>query len=194
MEKVDNRREKIYEYIVMRINAGSAPTVREICADLHISSTSTVHSDLKHLTSTGMIEMIDGLNRTIRLPGASAVRVPLIGAVAAGRPILAMQDIETYVSVGIPSLKDKEAFALRVKGDSMIKVGILDGDIIIVERTPVAQNGQLVVAMVDNSATVKRYFKENGRFRLQPENDAMQPILVDSVEILGRVVSVQRYY
>lgn len=194
MEKVDRRRGNIYEYIRDRIGTGSAPTVREICADLHISSTSTVHSDLKHLVSAGLIEMSDGLNRTIRLPGEPTVRVPLVGTVAAGMPILAMQNIEQYIPVGLPHMQGKDVFALRVKGDSMINAGILEGDIVVIERTPVAENGQLVVAMVDDSATVKRYFKEGGHFRLQPENDRMEPIVADSVDILGKVQCVLRYY
>lgn len=194
MEKVEKRREKIYAYICERIGYGSSPTVREICNDLHISSTSTVHSDLKSLCASGLIEMTDGLNRTIRLPGIPAARVPLLGTVAAGTPILAVQNIEQHIPVGIPNAAGREFFALRVKGDSMMKVAILDGDIVVVERTPTAENGQIVVAMVDEEATVKRYFKEDGHFRLQPENDSLKPIIVDAVDILGRVVCVQRSY
>lgn len=194
MEKVEKRRERIYAYICGRIGSGSSPTVREICADLRVSSTSTVHSDLKALCSRGLIEMTGGLNRTIRLPGEAPARVPLVGTVAAGTPVLAAQNIEQYIPVGLPGAGDKTLFALRVKGDSMINAAILDGDIVIVEQSPVAENGRIVVAMIDGEATVKRYYKENGRFRLQPENDAMKPIFADGVEILGRVVAVQRFY
>lgn len=194
MEKVEKRREKIYAYIRERIGSGSSPTVREICADLHILSTSTVHTDLKALCEANLIEMTGGLNRTIRLPGGAATLVPLVGTVAAGTPILAVQNIEQYIPVRLGSVKGKELFALRVKGDSMVKAAILDGDIVIVEKTPTAGNGQLVVAMVGDEATVKRYYKEDGHFRLQPENDDMKPIIVDSVEILGCVFCVQRFY
>lgn len=194
MEKVDKRREKIYAYICTRINSGSSPTVREICSDLHISSTSTVHSDLKSLCTSGLIEMTGGLNRTIRLPGEPAVRVPLLGTVAAGLPITAVQNIEQYIPIGLPNPDGRELFALRVRGDSMVNAAILEEDIVIIERTPTAQNGQIVVAMVEGEATVKRYYKEDGHFRLQPENDNMQPIIADEVDILGRVLCVQRFY
>ena len=194
MEKVDKRREKIYSYIRGRINSGNAPTVREICADLGVSSTSTVHSDLKALCGSGLIEMTGGLNRTIRLPGMPAVRVPLLGTVAAGTPILALQNIEQYIPVGIPNASGKDLFALRVKGDSMKDAAILDGDIVIVERTNTAENGWIIVAMLGDEATVKRYFKEKGHIRLQPENSQMEPIIVKNIEILGRVLCVQRIY
>jgi len=194
MEKVDKRREKIYSYIRGRINTGSAPTVREICGDLGVASTSTVHNDLKALCQSGLIEMTDGLNRTIRLPGTPAVRVPLLGTVAAGTPILALQNIEQYIPVGIPNAAGKDLFALRVKGDSMKDAAILDGDIVVVERASTAENGWIIVAMLDDEATVKRYFKEKGHIRLQPENSEMEPIIVDSADILGRVLCVQRIY
>lgn len=194
MEKVEKRRDKIYAYIRDRLGEGTPPTVREICQHLHIPSTSTVHSDLKHLVGTGLIEMTEGLNRTIRLPGAAAVRVPLLGTVAAGVPITAVQNIERYIPVGLDGMQGKELFALRVKGDSMIKAAIMEGDIVVVESSPTAENGRIVVAMVDDEATVKRFYKENGGYRLQPENDEYQPILVDSVEVLGPVLAVLRYY
>lgn len=194
MEKVRKRRENIYAYILQRLDDGVSPTVREICEHLSIPSTSTVHSDLKHLMNTGRIEMTEGLNRTIRLPGTGATRVPLVGTVTAGQPILALQNIEEYIPVPISPKAGKELFALRVKGDSMINAAILDGDIIVVEQTPVANNGQIVVAMVNEEATVKRYYKENGGFRLQPENDNYEPIILNEVDILGEVVSVIRFY
>ncbi len=194
MEKVERRRDKIFKYICERINGGSAPTVREICSDLHISSTSTVHSDLKELCTRGLIEMIDGLNRTIRLPGEPAIRVPLVGTVAAGTPILAVENIEQYIPFGIPNMSDRELFALRVRGDSMKNAAILEGDIVFVEKRNTAENGQIVVAMLDDEATVKRYFKENGHIRLQPENETLAPIIAENVEILGIVVGLQRFY
>jgi repressor LexA len=194
MEKVEKRREKIYAYIQMRLGEGTAPTVREICKHLGIASTSTVHSDLKSLINTGRIEMEEGLNRTIRLPGAAAMRVPLVGTVAAGVPILAVQNIEQYIPVGLDGAQGKDLFALRVKGDSMVNAAIMEGDIVVVESTPVARDGEIVVAMVDEEATVKRFYKEGGHYRLQPENDAYAPIIVDEVEVLGPVLAVVRYY
>lgn len=194
MKKVETRREKIYQYIVERVSAGLVPTVREICEDVGIPSTSTVHTDLKHLIEAGLIEMTNGRNRTIRLPGGQSVRVPLLGTVAAGEPILAVQNIEQYIPVNFAGAGSKELFALRVKGDSMIKAAILDGDLVVVERQPAVDNGQIAVVMLEDEATVKRIYKENGGFRLQPENDNMQPVLVPQAEILGRVLSVIRYY
>ena len=194
MEKVDKRREKIYRYIVERIGGGYAPTVREICRDLGIPSTSTVHSDLKYLSQTGAIEMDDGLGRAIRLPGDTVRPVPLVGTVAAGTPILAVENIEQYIPVAAAHSRGDELFALRVKGDSMVKAAILEGDIVVVEKTPTAENGQIVVAMVGDEATVKRYYKEKGQFRLQPENDSYEPILLSKVTVLGRVLSVLRFY
>lgn len=194
MEKVEKRREKIYAYILERLAEGCSPTVREICNHLSIPSTSTVHSDLKHLLNLGLIEMTEGLNRTIRLPGGSAMRIPLVGTVAAGQPILAVQNIEQYISVGLDNASGRDLFALRVKGDSMINAAIMEGDVVVVESIPVAQNGQIVVAMVEEEATVKRFYKQGGKFRLQPENDNYEPIIVDKVEVLGKVVAVLRFY
>jgi len=188
------RREKIHRYIVERIAAGYAPTVREICTDLGIPSTSTVHIDLRALADVGLIEKRDGPSRAITLPGNSARPVPLVGTVAAGAPILATENIERYLTVAVTGASDKDLFALHVKGDSMIKAAILDGDIVVVEKTPTAQNGDIVVAMVEDEATVKRFYKEYGRFRLQPENDDLEPIITDHLEILGRVTSVLRFY
>lgn len=194
MEKVDTRRDRIYRYIVERIEGGYAPTVREICKALNIPSTSTVHSDLHFLAQSGAIVMDDGLGRSIRLPGELPRLVPLVGTVAAGQPILAIENIESHIPVPAPHIHSEDAFALRVKGDSMQKAAILDGDIVVVQKNPVAENGQIVVALVGEEATVKRYYKEHGHFRLQPENDAYEPIILDEVTILGRVISVMRFY
>ncbi|HHY51742.1 MAG TPA: transcriptional repressor LexA [Clostridiales bacterium] len=193
MEKVDQRRERIYRYIVERIEEGSAPSVREICQALSIKSTSTVHSDLKALAEKGLILLTEGLNRAIRLPGRSHVSVPLVGTVAAGLPILAVENIEAYLPISSEVARGRELFALRVQGESMKDAAILPGDLVVVEKCATAENGQIVVAMVEGEATVKRYYKENGHFRLQPENDAFDPLILDEVELLGRVISVIRY-
>lgn len=191
-----NRAEEIYHYITCHIREhGYPPTVREICAELSIRSTSTVHRYLKELVSEGRIEMAENQNRAITLTEnpnkAPAGTIPVLGRVAAGSPILAEEEVEEYV----PFPGNTEGlFALRVRGESMIKCGILNDDIVVVRQTPEAHNGEIVVALVEDSATVKRFYKEDGHFRLQPENDAYEPIIVDSVEILGKVISVLRTY
>ena len=182
---------EILDYIRDRIDQGLPPSVREICAALEIKSTSTAHKYLKELQEHGLIEKGDRMNRAITLPEERSLRVPLLGTVTAGQPILAVEEVEGYVPFRGQGLSSKDLFALRVRGESMIKAGILDGDIVII-RT--AENGQIVVALVEDEATVKRFYKENGHYRLQPENDAMEPIYVDSVSILGRVVALLREY
>lgn len=195
MRKVQERRDRVYRYILKRLGEGYSPTVREICEDLNISSTSTVHGDLHYLVNKGMINMEEGRNRTIRLPGPPNAHVPLLGTVTAGLPILAVENIEQYIPVALMTGMDSEGlFALRVKGDSMKDAAILDHDIVIVQQTPVAENSEIVVALLDDEATVKRFYKENGHFRLQPENDDFDPIIVDELEVLGKVVSVIRFY
>lgn len=193
MDKVTSRREQVYRYVVERIEDGAAPSVREICRDLGIKSTSTVHSDLKAMAESGQIILTEGLNRAIRLPGRGSVSVPLVGTVAAGIPILATQNIESYLPISSDTARGRDLFALRIQGESMMNAAILPGDIVVVEQAPTAENGQIVVAMVEDEATVKRYFKEGGAHRLQPENDAFEPLILDEVDILGRVISVVRY-
>ena len=185
---------QILDYIRDRIDEGLPPSVREICAALDIKSTSTAHKYLGELRERGLIEKGDRLNRAITLPDDRSVRVPLVGTVTAGQPILAVEEIEGYIPYRSRHLHSREHFALRVRGESMINAGILDGDIVVVRRTPTAENGDIVVALVEDEATVKRFYKEKGHFRLQPENDEMEPIIVDSVSILGRVISLIREY
>lgn len=188
-----NKAEVIFNYMSEFINDhGYPPTVREICAELDIKSTSTVHRYLKELEAEGRISMGENQNRAISIKSATPPgTIPVLGHVAAGSPILAEEEVDEYV----PYAGDtSDLFALHVHGNSMIKCGILDGDIVVVRRTPEAHNGQIVVALVDDSATVKRFYKEDGHFRLQPENDDYEPIIVDSVEILGKVISVMRSY
>ena len=193
MLKSGNRAEEIYRYITEFINdKGYPPTVREICAELGIRSTSTVHRYLKELEAEGRISMGENQNRAITLKDtAPAGTIPVLGRVAAGSPILAEEEVEEYVPY---AGNTAGLFALRVRGESMIKCGILNDDIVVVRRTPEARNGEIVVALVEDSATVKRFYKEDGHFRLQPENDDYEPIIVDSVEILGKVISVLRSY
>lgn len=169
--------------------------MREICEEVGLSSTSTVHHHLNALESKGFITREHGVNRCIQITGEEkSVSVPVMGKVAAGNPIVAIEDVECYVPVPEQLSRGKELFALRIQGESMIKAGIFNNDIVIVKRTPVAENGEIVVALVDDSATVKRFFKEEGHFRLQPENDSYDPIIVDDVILLGKVISLVRNY
>ena len=201
MKPLTKSQQKVYDYILECSSEGRVPSVRELCSATGFKSTSTVAYHLKALEDAGLIEREEGLNRCIRIKNEQpAAKVPLVGRVTAGQPILAVQDIESYIPVPKEVSKGRELFALRVVGESMINAGIYDGDIIVVNRTPSAENGDIVVAMVEDeisgepSATVKRFYKEKGHFRLQPENDAFEPIIVDSVELLGRVVTLIRNY
>ncbi len=193
MPEVSQKAQRVYDYIRERIEEGIPPSVREICTALGIKSTSTAHKYLTELQNCGLIEKGDKLNRAITLPGGRSVRVPLLGTVTAGQPILAVESVEDYIPFR-SGLAASELFALHVRGESMIQAGILDGDVIVVHRTPSAANGEIVVALVGDEATVKRFYKENGGYRLQPENDTMEPIYVDSVTILGKVVALIREY
>lgn len=194
MKPLNEKQQKILDFLRERAQDGLPPTVREICAASGIKSTSTVHAYLKMLENEGYISRQSGLNRAIRLPGENVTRVPLIGKVAAGIPILAAENVEDYVPYSGGGYPASELFALRVQGLSMVNAGILDRDVVIVHRTPVAQNGDIVVALLGDEATVKRIYMENGYIRLQPENDAFEPIIVDEVVVLGRVVSLLRYF
>ncbi len=194
LKPLNAKQQKVLEFLRERAQEGLPPTVREICAAAEIKSTSTVHAYLKLLEDEGYISRQTGLNRAIKLPGESVARVPLVGKVTAGLPILAVENIEDYVPYSGGGYPASELFALRVQGLSMVNAGILDRDVVIVHRTPVAQNGDIVVALLGDEATVKRIYMENGYIRLQPENPAFEPIIVDEVVVLGRVVSLVRYF
>ena len=201
MKPLTKSQQKVYDYILECSGSGRVPSVRELCAATGFKSTSTVAYHLKALEDAGLIEREEGLNRCIKIKNEQpATKVPLLGRVTAGQPILAVQDIESYIPVPQEVGKGRELFALRVVGESMINAGIFDGDIIVVSRTPVANNGEIVVAMVEDevsgeaSATVKRFFKEKGHIRLQPENDAYEPIIVENAVLLGKVVTLIRHY
>lgn len=194
MGNLTNTQQKIFDYICSNLQSGISPSVREICAATGLKSTATVHLHLKTLEEKGLIIRTQGSNRSIQLSNDATAVVPIMGRVTAGMPILAVEDIQGYVPVSDRIRRGRELFALRVVGESMVNAGILDDDIVIVHKTPVADNGQIVVAMVDDEATVKRFYKENGHYRLQPENDTFDPIIVDECVILGQVISVVRYY
>ena len=198
--KITDKQREILEYIKeMILKKGYPPAVREICEAVHLKSTSSVHSHLESLEKNGYIRRDPAKPRTIEildddfaLTRRELVNVPVIGTVAAGVPILAEQNIEDYLPIPAEILPNKEVFMLKVKGNSMIEAGIYNGDKVIVAKQPNAENGDKVVALVDDSATVKTFYKENGHFRLQPENSSMDPIILDQVEILGKVIGLFR--
>ena len=200
--KISEKQKEILEYIKQEIlNKGYPPAVREICEAVHLKSTSSVHSHLETLEKNGYIRRdptkpraIEIMDDTFNLTRREMVNVPIIGNVAAGQPLLAVQNIENYFPIPAEYMPNQETFMLKVKGESMINAGILDGDHILVERQSTASNGEIVVALVDDSATVKPYYKEDGHYRLQPENDTMDPIIVDECSILGKVFGVFRFF
>ncbi len=205
-EKIPGKRKHgetqaiILRYICDQIDErGFPPSVREICEATGLKSTSTVHGHLKRLEKQGMLKR-DSLKpramavtkRNADTAGKHVRMIPLLGPVAAGSPILAEESISEMLPIPDFMLRDGEHFALLVRGDSMIQAGILNGDYLVVKQQTTANNGDIVVAMINGDATVKRFFKEKGHFRLQPENSAMQPIILKEVEIIGKVVSVYR--
>ena len=194
MKPLNEKQQKVLEFLRERAGDGVPPSVREICAAAGIRSISTVHAYLKVLEEGGYISRQSGLNRAIRLPGETVARVPLLGHVTAGLPILAVEEVEDYVPYSGGRYDPRELFALRVHGTSMINAGIMNGDVVIVHRTPAAENGDIVVALIGDEATVKRFFAENGHIRLQPENDEYEPIIVKECTVLGRVISLVRYF
>ena len=198
-DKMTAKQQEILEYIKETIlKKGYPPAVREICEAVHLKSTSSVHSHLSALEEKGYIRRDPTKPRTIEILDDSfnfrrdMVNIPVLGTVAAGEPLLAEEHIEDYFPFPAEALPNAETFMLHVKGESMINAGILPGDQIIVEQRQTANNGEIVVALIDDSATVKRFYKENGHYRLQPENDAMEPIITDHVEILGKVIGLLR--
>ena len=200
--KISKKQLEILEYIKSEIlRIGYPPAVREICEAVNLKSTSSVHSHLETLEKNGYIRRdptkpraIEIIDDTFNLTRREMVNVPIVGQVAAGEPILAEQNITNYFPIPIEFMPNNETFLLTVKGESMINAGILDGDMVLVESTSVASYGEMVVALVDDSATVKTFYKEEGIYRLQPENDTMEPIIVSEVEILGKVIGVFRFF
>ena len=199
---ISKKQEEILNYIKNEIlERGFPPAVREICQAVGLKSTSSVHSHLESLERNGYIRRdptkpraIEILDESFNMIRREMVNVPIIGTVAAGQPILAEQNIEGYFPIPTEYMPNKQSFMLKVKGESMINAGIFDGDKVLVKQQATAENGDIVVALVDDSATVKTYYKENGHYRLQPENDYMDPIIVyDQLQILGKVIGVYRF-
>ena len=201
------RQQEIWKFLTDYVDEhGYPPTVREIGEAVGLASPSTVHAHLANLERAGLIKRDPTKPRALELRrdpkpeqtrAADVHRLPLLGEIAAGGPLLAEQDIEEYIAVPEPLARGGEEFLLRVKGDSMVNAGILDGDLVVVQRQQTARNGEIVVALagddeVTEEATVKRFFKENGRIRLQPENDTLEPIYADHVQVLGKVTGVFR--
>ena len=200
--KISKKQLEILEYIKSQIlERGFPPAVREICEAVNLKSTSSVHSHLETLEKNGYIRRdptkpraIEILDDSFNLTRREMVNVPIVGQVAAGEPILAQENIENYFPIPTEFMPNSQTFLLKVKGESMINAGILDGDMVLVEQTSTASNGDMVVALIDDGATVKTFYKEEGIFRLQPENDSMDPIIVTEVSILGKVIGVFRFF
>lgn len=200
--KITDKQREILEYIKNEIlNRGFPPAVREICEAVNLKSTSSVHAHLESLEKNGYIRRdptkpraIEIVDDNFNLVRREMVNVPVLGRVAAGEPLLAIENVESYFPIPAEFMPNAQTFILNVVGESMINAGILDGDKVIVEQTVDAQNGDIVVALVDDSATVKRFYKEKDCYRLQPENDYMDPIIVyDQLQILGKVIGVYRF-
>jgi len=199
--KLSKKQMEILEYIKSEIlRIGYPPAVREICEAVNLRSTSSVHAHLESLEKNGYIRRdptkpraIEITDDTFNLTRREMVNVPMVGQVAAGEPILAEQNITNYFPIPMEFMPNNETFMLTVKGESMVNVGIYDGDYVLVEKCQTARNGEIVVALVEDSATVKTFYKEEGFYRLQPENDYMDPIIVTECEILGKVIGVFRF-
>ena len=200
--KITDKQREILEYMKKEIlNKGYPPTVRDICEAVNLKSTSSVHSHLETLEKNGYIRRdptkpraIEIIDENFNLTRREMVNVPIVGRVAAGEPILAVENIESYFPIPMEYMPNAESFMLKVKGESMINAGIFDGDNILVQKCDDARNGDMVVALVEDSATVKTFYKEGDHIRLQPENDTMDPIIVDDCRILGKVFGVFRLY
>lgn len=200
--KISNKQREILEYLKSQIiNKGYPPAVREICEAVNLKSTSSVHSHLETLEKNGYIRRdpskpraIEIIDDEFNLTRRELVNVPIVGSIAAGQPILVVENIEGYFPIPSEYMPNEETFMLKVKGDSMINAGIHNGDFILVQKQSHARNGDYVVALIGDEVTVKTFYKENGYYRLQPENDSMEPIIVSELNILGKVIGLFRRY
>lgn len=200
--KITDKQQEILDYIKEQIlSKGYPPAVRDICEAVNLSSTSSVHSHLEKLERNGYIRRdpskpraIEIVDDNFNLTRRELVNVPMVGVVTAGQPILAVENIDGYFPIPSEYMPNAETFMLKVKGESMINAGIFDGDQILVQKQSTANNGDFVVALIDDSVTVKTFYKENGYYRLQPENDFMAPIIVNEVSILGKVIGLFRMF
>ncbi len=200
--KISKKQTEILEYIKSEIiNKGYPPSVRDICEAVNLRSTSSVHAHLETLEKNGYIRRdptkpraIEIVDDSFNLTRREVVNVPIVGTVAAGQPLLAVQNIDNYFPVPSEYLPNQQVFMLKVQGESMMNAGIYDGDLIMVAQQDTARNGEMVVALVEDSATVKTFYKEKGHIRLQPENNFMEPIIVPDVTILGKVIGNLRFF
>ena len=200
--KITPKQQEILDYIKSQIlERGFPPAVRDICEAVHLKSTSSVHSHLETLEKNGYIKRdptkpraIEILDESFNFNRREMVNVPIIGRVAAGEPLLAQQNIENYFPIPAEMMPNKQTFLLQVQGESMINAGILNGDYILVQQQQTADNGDKIVALIDDGATVKTFYREEGIIRLQPENDFMDPIIVKDCTILGKVIGVFRFF
>lgn len=200
--KITKKQEEILTYIKSQIlSRGFPPSVREICEAVNLKSTSSVHSHLETLEKNGYIHRdptkpraIEILDDTFNLTRREVVNVPIIGHIAAGEPLLAQENIENYFPVPVEMLPNKQTYLLVVQGESMVNAGILNGDYVLIQEEHTASDGDMVAALIEDGATVKTFYKEDGFIRLQPENDYMEPILVKDVVILGKVIGVFRFF
>ena len=200
--KISDKQREILEYIKAEIlNKGYPPAVREICEAVKLKSTSSVHAHLETLEKNGYIRRdptkpraIEIVDENFNLTRREMVNVPIVGKVAAGEPILAVENIENYFPIPAEFMPNEQTFILQVQGESMVNAGIFDGDQVLVKQQSTAENGDMVVALIDDSATVKTFYKENGYYRLQPENDFMEPIIVSDVMIMGKVIGTFRFF
>lgn len=198
MSAKGEKQKEVYKYILeFTESKGYPPSVREICDAVDLRSTSSVHNHLQNLEKQGLIRRDPTKPRALEIPELSSkvelLRIPVVGKVTAGSPILATENIEDHFVLPMNFIKhDKDLFMLKVSGESMINAGINDGDFAIIEKTPVAANGDIVVALIEDSATIKTFYKEKTHIRLQPENDTMNPIIVDNCDILGKLVGIFR--
>lgn len=200
--KISAKQQEILDYIKSQIlERGFPPAVRDICEAVHLKSTSSVHSHLETLEKNGYIRRdptkpraIEILDDSFQMLRRETANVPIVGRVAAGEPLLAEQNIEDYFPIPTEFLPNNQTFLLMVRGESMINAGILDGDYVLVEQRQAASNGEMVVALIEDGATVKTFYKEEGVIRLQPENDTMDPIIARDVMILGKVIGVFRFF
>ncbi len=200
--KISAKQKEILDYLKSQIiNRGYPPAVREICEAVKLKSTSSVHSHLETLEKNGYIRRdpskpraIEIIDDEFNLTRRELVNVPLVGTITAGQPILAVENIDSYFPIPSEFMPNEETFMLKVKGESMINAGIFDGDKILVQKQNTASNGDIVVALIDDSVTVKTFYKEKGYYRLQPENDTMDPIIVNELNILGKVIGLFRFF
>ncbi len=200
--RISNKQKEILEYLKSQIiNKGYPPAVREICEAVKLKSTSSVHSHLETLEKNGYIRRdpskpraIEIIDDEFNLTRKELVNVPIVGTITAGQPILAVENIESYFPIPSEFMPNEETFMLKVKGNSMINAGIYNGDKILVQKQSHAKNGDIVVALIEDEVTVKTFYKENGYYRLQPENESMEPIIVSDLSVMGKVIGLFRMY